>query len=74
MGPTSILLLDLVTLALAAVLHRRYPQAAYEDVGLLVLIGGLLLVMSPALPGLVISALGWGALAVKLTRPRPANV
>ena len=67
MGPTSILLLDAVTLAIAAVLHRRYPQAAYEEVGLLVLIGALMLAMGPTTPALVISALGWAALAIKIS-------
>jgi hypothetical protein len=68
MGPTSILVLDVLTLAVAAALHRRYPQAAYEDVGVLVLIGALMLAMGPTTPALVISALAWGALAVKVSR------
>jgi hypothetical protein len=68
MGPHSILVLDLITLAVASVLHRRYPQAAYEDVGLLVLIGALMLVFDSTTPGLVISAVGWAALAIKTAR------
>jgi hypothetical protein len=68
MGPYSILLLDAITLALAMFLHRRHPQAAYEDVGLLVLIGALLLAIDPPTPGLAISAIGWAALALKTSR------
>ena len=70
MGPTSILVIDAVTLAIAAVLHRRYPQAAYEEVGLLVLIGALMLAMGPTTPALVISAVGWAALAIKVSPVR----
>jgi len=68
MGPHSILVLDLITLAIASVLHRRHPAAAYEDVGLLVLIGSLMLVFDSITPGLVISAMGWAALAIKTSR------
>ena len=68
MGTYSILVLDLITLAVASVLHRRHPQAAYEDVGLLVLIGALMLVFDSTTPGLVISAIGWAALAIKTSR------
>ncbi len=68
MGPHSILVLDVITLAIASVLHRRQPQAAYEDVGLLVLIGALMLVFDSTTPGLVISAIAWAALAIKTSR------
>jgi hypothetical protein len=68
MGPTSILLLDVLTLAVAVVLHRRYPQAAYEDVGVLVLIGALMLALGPTTPALVISAAAWAALAIKVVK------
>ena len=66
----TILILDALTLTIAAVLHRRFPMAAYEDVGLLVLIGALMLALGPPTPGLVISAVGWGALLIKTARVR----
>jgi hypothetical protein len=64
----TIIIIDALTLITAAALHRRYPMAAYEDVGLLVLIGALMLALGPPTPGLVISAAGWGALAIKTAR------
>ena len=75
MGLYAIILLDAVALLAAVILHRRYPQGAYEDVGLLVASGALLLAMTPLamaprVPGLVISALGWSVLAVKAMRFR----
>ena len=69
----TILILDAITLALASLLHRRYPMAAYEDVGLLVLIGALMLAVGPPTPGFVISAVGWTAFAIKVLRRRPAR-
>lgn len=70
MGTYSIIILDAITLAVAAILHRRQPQGAYEDVGLLVLVGALMLLMGPPTPtpALVISAMGWAALAIKVSR------
>jgi hypothetical protein len=68
MGPTSIVLLDVLTLVAASLLHRRYPQAAFEDIGLLVMIGALMLALGPTTPALMVSALGWAALLIKVSR------
>ena len=68
MGLFSILFLDAIALVAAYFLRRRYPQGAYEDVALLVLIGALMLAMTPRIPGLVLSAVGWGVLAAKTMR------